>query len=73
MIHSCLHSVMAVLPEHEGENGSQEVSLRAPRRRPRPWGGREKATVGRGLTRGTGASSPSSPCTWTPCTPLRTC
>lgn len=73
MIHSCLHSVMAVLPEPEGEDGSQEVSLRVPRRWPHPWGGRGKAAVGRGLTSGAGTSSPSSPCTRTPCMPLRTC
>lgn len=42
MIHSCLHSVMAVLPEPEGEDGTQEVSLRVPRRRPHPWGGAEE-------------------------------
>lgn len=64
MIHGCLHSVMAVLPEPEGEDGDQEVS--------RLCGGRGKASVGGGLTCGAGASF-SSPCTWTPCTPLRIC
>lgn len=46
MIHSCLHSVMAVLPEPEGEDGSQEVSLRVPGRRPCLLGGQRKGCCG---------------------------
>lgn len=37
IIHSCLHSVMAVPPEPEGEGGPQEVSPRAPHPRPCLW------------------------------------
>ncbi|KAM5211014.1 maestro heat-like repeat-containing protein family member 1 isoform 5-T11 [Hipposideros larvatus] len=47
MIHGCLHSVMAVLPEPEGEDGGQEVSLRAPRHWPASVGGQRKGRCGR--------------------------
>lgn len=38
MIRGCLHSVMAVLPEPEGQDGGQEVSPRAPSHVPASWG-----------------------------------
>lgn len=59
MIHSCLHSVMAVLPEPEGEDGPQEVSPCAPRPLSVSVGGREEAAVG-GVVTG-GPAPPSLP------------
>lgn len=73
MIQSCLHSVLAVLPEPAGEDGSQEVSLGPLAAALVCGGGRGKAAGHRGLTSGVGTPSPSSPCTWTPCAPLRIC
>ena len=63
LIHSCLHGVMAVLPEPEGVDGHQEVKAWPRLRVPvRGWQGHC----------GTGRFSRSSPCTWTPCRPSRT-
>ena len=62
LIHSCLHSVMAMLPEPEEGDSHQEVS--AALRWPCPRVGGHSRT---------GSFSCSSPCTWTPCRPSRTC
>lgn len=73
VIHGCLHSIMAVVPVPEGEDGHQEVSLRVPHHGPASVGGSGKATVGGGVISGANISSPSSLSTWIPCTPLRIC
>lgn len=49
VIHSCLHSVMALPPETEGEDGTCQEVL------PFPWGqGERRATEGRGTMHGAG-------------------
>lgn len=73
MIHSCLHSVMAVLPEPEGEDGPQEVSPRAPCPRPCLLGAEKRLLWAVWSLVGRRPFPPSSSCTWTPCTPLRIC
>lgn len=59
LIHGCLHAVMAVVPEPEGEDGSQEVPWRGPHRLPASVGARGKAPKGGGVT--SGAGPPLSP------------
>lgn len=66
MINSCLHSVMAVLPEPEGEDGPQEVSPCAPRPHQCLWGA-ERGCCGRRGHWWADASYPTSrSCTRTP-------
>lgn len=73
LIHSCLHSLMAVPPEPEGEGGPQEVSPRAPHPRPCLWVQRRGCGGRCGHWWADAPFPPSSSCTWTPCTPLRIC
>lgn len=74
MIHGCLHSVMALPPEPQGEDGGCQEVLYVPLTLRaclwRLWEGH----ISDGITWGAGWSGcPSSPCIWKQYVPLKTC